>query len=135
MGVNVPFTGQLVLYWDRTSALPIVVVESHTEVAACNWKPNFLPHWATEAFINLTTYWAAIYHFYISAKSQTFSLPCILHLFGFDIAFTILNRLYLFIYLWFYVAFNTVQVISGRVVGRAEETSTYSWSRFCTVNC
>ena len=32
--------------------------------------------------------------------------------------------LYLFIYLGFYVAFNTVQVISRRVVGRAEETST-----------
>ena len=33
---------------------------------------------------------------------------------------------YLFIYLFgvFYVAFNTVQVISRRVVGRAEETST-----------
>ena len=30
----------------------------------------------------------------------------------------------LFIYLGFYIAFNTVQVISGRVVGRAEETST-----------
>ena len=29
-----------------------------------------------------------------------------------------------FIYLGFYVAFNTVQVISRRVVGRAEETST-----------
>ena len=28
-----------------------------------------------------------------------------------------------------------VQVISRGVVGRAEETSTYSWSRFCTVNC
>ena len=28
-----------------------------------------------------------------------------------------------------------MQVISRRVVGRAEETSTYSWSRFCTVNC
>ena len=42
---------------------------------------------------------------------------------------------YLFIYLGFYVAFNTVQVISRWVVGRAEETSTYSWSRFCTVNC
>ena len=26
-------------------------------------------------------------------------------------------------------------VISRWVVGRAEETSTYSWSRFCTVNC
>ena len=43
--------------------------------------------------------------------------------------------LYLFIYLGFYVAFNTVQAISRRVVERAEETSTYSWSRFCTVNC
>ena len=42
---------------------------------------------------------------------------------------------YLFIYLGFYVAFNSVQVISQWVVGRAEETSTYSWSRFCTVNC
>ena len=31
---------------------------------------------------------------------------------------------HLFIYLGFYVAFNTVQVISRRVVGRAEETST-----------
>ena len=41
----------------------------------------------------------------------------------------------LLIYLWFYVAFNTVQVISRRLVGMAEETSTYSWSRFCTVNC
>ena len=35
----------------------------------------------------------------------------------------------------FYVAFNPVQVISQRVVGRAEETSTYSSSGFCTVNC
>ena len=30
----------------------------------------------------------------------------------------------LFIYLGFYVAFNTVQVISRQVVGRAEETPT-----------
>ena len=30
----------------------------------------------------------------------------------------------LFVYLGFNVAFNTVQVISRRVVGRAEETST-----------
>ena len=43
--------------------------------------------------------------------------------------------LYLFIYLGFYVAFNTVQVISRQVVGRAEETSTYSSLGFCTVNC
>ena len=41
----------------------------------------------------------------------------------------------LFIYLGFCVAFNTVQVISRRVVGRAEETSTYSSLGFCTVNC
>ena len=34
-----------------------------------------------------------------------------------------------------YVTFNTVQVISRRVVGRAEETSTYSSLGFCTVNC
>ena len=40
-----------------------------------------------------------------------------------------------FIYLGFYVAFNTIQVISRRVVGRAEETSTYSSLGFCTVNC
>ena len=30
----------------------------------------------------------------------------------------------LFVYLGFYIASNTVQVISRRVVGRAEETST-----------
>ena len=41
----------------------------------------------------------------------------------------------LFIYLGFYVTFNTVQVISQRVVGRAEETSAYSLLGFCTVNC
>ena len=40
-----------------------------------------------------------------------------------------------FIYLGFYVAFNTVQVISQWVVGRAEETSSYIWPRCCTVNC
>ena len=42
--------------------------------------------------------------------------------------------IYLFIYLGFYVAFNTVQVISRRVVGRAEETSTYSSLGLCTVD-
>ena len=35
-------------------------------------------------------------------------------------------RFYLFIYSGFYIAFNTVQVILRRVVGRAEETSTFS---------
>ena len=34
---------------------------------------------------------------------------------------------YVFIYLGFNNVFNTVQVISQRVVLRAEETSTYSW--------
>ena len=51
---------------------------------------------------------------------------------------TITNSLliyFLFIYLGFYVSFNTVQVISRRVVGRAEETSTYSSLGFGTVNC
>ena len=47
-------------------------------------------------------------------------------------AVQVLSRL---IYLFGVVAFNTVQVISRRVVRRAEETSTYSRSRFCTVNC
>ena len=40
-----------------------------------------------------------------------------------------------FIYLGVYVAFNTVHVISRWVIGRAEETSTYSSLGFCTVNC
>ena len=40
---------------------------------------------------------------------------------------------YLLIYLGFYVAFNTVQIISRRIVGRAEETSTCSSLGFC--NC
>ena len=45
------------------------------------------------------------------------------------------QQIYLFIYLGVYVAFNVVQVISRWVVLWTEETSTYSWSRFCTVNC
>ena len=44
-------------------------------------------------------------------------------------------RIYIFIYLGSYIAFNTVRVISRWVVRTAEETSKYSWSRFCTVNC
>ena len=40
-----------------------------------------------------------------------------------------------YIYLGFYIAFTTVQVISRRIVLWAEETSTYSWSTFCAVNC
>ena len=42
----------------------------------------------------------------------------------FTIKHVLLRPLDLFIYLGFYVAFNTVQVISRWVVGRAEETST-----------
>ena len=40
-----------------------------------------------------------------------------------------------FIYLGFYVAFNTIQVISRWIVGGAEETSTYCSLGICTVNC
>ena len=43
--------------------------------------------------------------------------------------------LYLLIYMGFSVAFNTVQVISQWRVLWTEETSTYSWPRFCTVKC
>ena len=41
----------------------------------------------------------------------------------------------LFIWVLSLLSFNTVQVISQRVVLCAEETSTYSWSRFYSVNC
>ena len=51
------------------------------------------------------------------------------------VTFSSFLAFYLFIYLGFYVAFNTVQVISRWVVGRAEETSTYSSLGLCTVNC
>ena len=44
-------------------------------------------------------------------------------------------EIFLFYLFGFYVTFNTVQVISRRVVFWAEETSTSSWPRFCTVNC
>ena len=37
--------------------------------------------------------------------------------------------------LGFNVAFNTVYAISQRVVSWAAGTSTYSWSRFCSVKC
>ena len=56
---------------------------------------------------------------------------CIFNLFGYTYIYL---YLYQFIYLGFYIAFNTVQFISQQVVGRAEETGTYSWTRFCTVN-
>ena len=49
--------------------------------------------------------------------------------------FAVIQKEFYFIYLGFCVAFNTVQFMSRRVVERAEETSTYSWSGFCTVNC
>ena len=46
-----------------------------------------------------------------------------------------LQTLFIYLFGFFYAAFNSVQVISRRVVLCAEETSTYSRSRFCTVNC
>ena len=45
------------------------------------------------------------------------------------------NKVTIFIYLGFYVTINTVQVILRWVVGKAEETSTYSLSGICNVNC
>ena len=42
------------------------------------------------------------------------------------------NPNYTFIYLVFYITPSTLSVILWQVVGRPEETSTYSWSRFCT---
>ena len=41
-----------------------------------------------------------------------------------SMSFILIMLKHWFIYLGFYVALNTVQVISRRVVGRAEETST-----------
>ena len=39
------------------------------------------------------------------------------------------------IYFDFNVTFNTEQIISRRAALRAEETSIYSWSKFCSVHC
>ena len=72
-------------------------------------------------------------HFLINILGNQLLKPRFYFIF-FIWGFTSLS-IYLFIYLGFYVAFNTVQVISRRVVGRAEETSTYSSLGFCTVNC
>ena len=43
--------------------------------------------------------------------------------------------LFIYIYLFGVLCFNTVKVIPQRLVVWAEDTSTYSWSRLCTVNC
>ena len=43
-------------------------------------------------------------------------------------------NLFIYLFMWGFTSLSTL-VKSRRVVGRAEETSTYSWSRFCTVNC
>ena len=59
------------------------------------------------------------FFFYAVERGTLFVLP-ILHFFDVD-ADGCIN---FFVYLGFYVTFNTVQVISRRVVGRAEETST-----------
>ena len=45
----------------------------------------------------------------------------------------LVKTLYLFI--WGFTSLSTLQVISRRVFGKAEETSTYSSLGFCTVNC
>ena len=68
-------------------------------------------------------------------ESEVASVATALVISTFKFFYPRLTLIYFFIYLGFYVAFNTVQVISGRVVGRAEETSTYSSLGFCTVNC
>ena len=39
------------------------------------------------------------------------------------------------IFIWVFTSLSTLQVISWQAVGMEEETSTYSWSRLCTVNC
>ena len=39
--------------------------------------------------------------------------------------------LFLFLFIWGFTSLLTL----NRSVGRADETSTYSWSRFCTINC
>ena len=64
-------------------------------------------------------------------KAPSHLHPCSLHLMTGHEYFTPTDNstckvgVNLFIYLGFYVAFNTVQVISRRVVGRAEETMQY----------
>ena len=42
---------------------------------------------------------------------------------------------YIYLFIWGFTSLSTLQAISRWVVGRAEETSTYSSSGFCTVNC
>ena len=71
----------------------------------------------------------------MSCKKFTSCFKHILFTKNIGIVITIKKGTLEFIYLGFYVAFNTVQVISRRVIGRAEETSTYSSSGFCTVHC
>ena len=83
-----------------------------------------------------------------------FNIPCLLN-FGYSIWFYIFNQnncalrfltvpkhyelhsvFVYFVYLGFYVAFNTVQVISRRVVGRAKETMQYiEFTRVLYYNC
>ena len=72
---------------------------------------------------------------YLPTSIYTNIIKILLCLFLMNTCESVYGSFYLFIYLGFYVAFNTVQVISRRVVRRAEETSTYSSLGFCTVNC
>ena len=100
-------------------------VEKHS-YRADNHRDPISPMWFTSAMIKNpkiilgTVDW-------ITIKIYSF-VPC-------AIVDIFLKISYLFIYLRFYVAVNTVQVISRWVVGKAEETSAYSSSGFCTVNC
>ena len=78
-------------------------------------------------------HWSAVYNTAIQNLDQVYLLVSSAHkTTRHDMTYTCVD---LFIYLGFYIAFNTVQVISRRVVGRAEETSTYSSLGFGTVNC
>ena len=54
---------------------------------------------------------------------------------GLILRFLVSQTILVYLFIWGFTSLlNTVQVISQRVVGRAEETSTYSPSGFCSVN-
>ena len=72
--------------------------------------------------LNTSTISKKIIHYlrHIAQRQNIFKV--ISEFFFFVVVFILVT--YLFIYLGFYVAFNTVQVISRRVVGRADEMRT-----------
>ena len=73
--------------------------------------------------LNTSTIIKKIIH-YLRHIAQRQNIFKVISEFFFVVVFILVT--YLFIYLGFYVAFNTVQVTSRRVVGRADETRTYS---------